>query len=202
MKNLKNRRTLKIITVGVIVFFSIFLQDFFMNLNKNSLNIVLSENRKVDLITEQKSEAKLLRIRIPGISLDSAIESVGITLDGAVGVPKDPFNVAWFNQGPLPGEEGNSIVVGHYGWKNNKPVVFDNLHKLEKEEKIYIEYDDGKVVTFVVRESKKYKYNEEAYDVFVSDDKKAHLNLITCSGDWDEDVGTHLYRLVVFADME
>jgi len=35
-----------------------------------------------------------------------------------------------------------------------------------------------------------------------SNDGKAHLNLITCAGVWDEVEKSHSSRLVVFADME
>lgn len=201
MKSLKYRTIFKIIFVGIIIFFGIISQVFLINFTINSFTRILNGKAKV-ILTKQENYVTLVRLRIPSINVDAVIESVGITASKGVGIPKDPLNVAWFNQGPFPGEEGNSIIVGHYGFKNYKPAVFDNLYKLQKGEKIYIEDRDGKTITFIVRELKKYKYDEEAYAVFVSNDEKAHLNLITCSGAWDENLGTHLSRLVVFADIE
>jgi LPXTG-site transpeptidase (sortase) family protein len=201
MKILKYRTLFKIIFVGIIIFFGIIFQVFLINFTINSFTRILNGKAKV-ILTKQENYVTLVRLRIPSINVDAAIESVGITTNGGVDVPKDPFNVAWFNQGPFPGEEGNSIVVGHYGWKNYKPVVFNNLYKLQKGGKIFIEDGDGKITTFVVREVKRYSYNEDANAVFISSDSKAHLNLITCSGAWDENLGTHLSRLVVFADIE
>ena len=78
-----------------------------------------------------------IRIKIPSISVDAYIEQVGLTSDGAVDVPKNPIDAAWFDQSPHPGDVGDSIIDGHYGWKNNMPVVFDSLHNINKGDYIY-----------------------------------------------------------------
>ena len=102
--------------------------------------------------------------------------------------------------GPIPGELGSSIIDGHSGWKNGIPAVFDNLYKLKKGDNIYVEDKNGKVSTFVVRETKMYDSKANPAEVFVSNDGKAHLNLITCAGVWDNTLKSHSSRLVVFTD--
>lgn len=143
-----------------------------------------------------------VRLKIPSINVDTYIEYVGLTPDGAMGVPKDPSNVVWFNLGPRPGENGSAVIAGHYGWKNNIPAAFDNLNKLNKGDKLYIEDDKGATISFVVRESRMYDSKADASDVFNSDDGKPHLNLITCEGAWDKSSKNYSDRLVVFADKE
>jgi len=146
---------------------------------------------------------KPARLKIPGISVDSAVEYVGLTADGAMDVPKDPDNVAWLELGRRPGENGSAVIAGHYGtWKNGKGSVFDNLHKLSEGDKLSIEDDKGTVISFAVRESRKYDPEADASDVFSSDDGRSHLNLITCEGVWNEDLQSYSSRLVVFADKE
>jgi len=143
------------------------------------------------------------RIKIPKIKVDAAIEVVGLTKDGAIGVPKGPTNTAWFNLGPRPGEIGGAVIIGHYGvWKGGLPTVFNNLYKLRKGDKIYIKDKKGATVTFVVRKLQTYGENEAAPDVFNSNDEKAHLNLITCQGIWNKNRKSYSERLVVFADKE
>lgn len=117
-------------------------------------------------------------------------------------VPKGPNDVAWFNLGPRPGEIGSAVISGHYGWKNNIPAVFDNLHKLRKGDKVYVEDKNGATITFVVRELRTYDQNEDASDVFGSSDGKAHLNLVTCTGTWNKAQKSYSKRLVVFTDKE
>jgi LPXTG-site transpeptidase (sortase) family protein len=113
------------------------------------------------------------------------------------------MNTAWFNQSPRPGESGNAIITGHYGyWKNGKSTVFNNLNKLRKGDKIYVVDEKGVVVNFVVREIRNYNPDAVASDVFFSNDNKSHLNLITCEGVWNKVSKSYSQRLVVFADKE
>ncbi|HEY5589299.1 MAG TPA: class F sortase [Candidatus Paceibacterota bacterium] len=143
-----------------------------------------------------------VRLKIPIIKVDSIVEYVGLTQDGAVDVPKGPNNSAWFDLSPRPGEIGSSIISGHSGWKNGIPAVFDNLYKLKIGDKIYIENDKKESITFVVRKIKRYNPKVDATDVFISKDGKSHLNLITCTGIWNIFSKSHSERLVVFADKE
>ena len=145
---------------------------------------------------------KQMRIEIPKISINAVVESVGLTPDGAMDAPKGPSNVGWFSLGPRPGETGSAVIDGHSGWKNHIPAVFDNLYKLSKGDKVYIQDPKGATVAFVVREIESYKPNQDASDVFISSDGKGHLNLITCTGFWNKILKSHSNRLVVFTDME
>lgn len=143
-----------------------------------------------------------MRLKIPSINVDSSVEYVGLTPDGAVDVPKERANIAWFNLGSRPGENGSSVISGHSGWKDGKASVFDNLYKLRKGDKLYIEDDKGAIISFAVRESRSYDPQADAAEVFGSSDGKAHLNLITCEGLWDNAKKSYSKRLVVFADKE
>ena len=141
-----------------------------------------------------------VHIKIPKLSIDATIEDVGITPDGAMDVPSGPSDVAWFDLGPRPGEIGSSVIDGHSGYKDNQPAVFDNLGKLQKGDNIYVEDADGTILTFVVQGFRSYGQHENARDVFSSNNGIAHLNLITCSGTWNDIEKTHSNRLVVFTD--
>lgn len=150
----------------------------------------------------QSNSILTIRLNIPKINVNSAIESVGITSDGAMGAPKGPANAAWYNLGPRPGEAGSAVIDGHSGWFNGIPAVFDNLNKLQKGDKLYIEDKTGTITTFVVRESRSYDPAADASEVFSSNDEKVHLNLITCEGTWSNTEKSYSNRLVVFTDRE
>ena len=143
-----------------------------------------------------------MRLQIPKIKVDTVIEHVGLTAGGAIGVPKNQANTAWFNLGSRPGENGSAIITGHYGWKDKKPSGFDNLYKLRKGDKLYIIDDQGATTTFVMRANQRYNPNENASGIFNSTDGKSHLNLITCEGIWDKILKSYSKRLVVFFDKE
>jgi LPXTG-site transpeptidase (sortase) family protein len=144
-----------------------------------------------------------LRLVIPKIKVNSAIEYVGLTSKGAVGVPKGPSKTAWYNKSARPGNIGSAVLTGHYGpWIDGRKSVFDNLYKLSKGDKIYIKDDKGVTITFIVRELKSYDKNARVTEAFFLNDSKSHLNLITCGGIWNKLSRQYSKRLVVFADKE
>ncbi|EKE06070.1 MAG: hypothetical protein ACD_19C00089G0001 [uncultured bacterium] len=97
---------------------------------------------------------------------------------------------------------GSAVIAGHYDWVNNMDAVFDNLYKLRKDDKIFVEDEKGEIYTFVVREIKIYNKDAEASDVFISNDGSSHLNLITCTGSWNKTEKTFSERLIIFTDKE
>lgn len=172
----------------------------------SATSTTLKESSAFSTLSLSQKEAKATlvasRLRIPQINVDALIEPVGITADGVMDSPIGPDEAGWYNLGPKPGESGSAVIDGHSGWKDGIPAVFDNLHKLSKGDKIFVEDEKGSVVTFVVREIRKYSPTADASDVFGSTDGNAHLNLITCGGIWDKISRSSSERLIVFADKE
>lgn len=198
---LKNKLVIIAVLVGC-VFSLIFILYFnYKNGTRDELVALIANASTIEDL--KKANVPLpVRLKIPKININATIEYVGIMADGSVGVPKGPSSAAWFDLGPRPGEPGSSVIDGHSGWKNGIPAVFDNLYRLQKGDKIYVEDEKGVTATFIVRELRTYKPTENVPDVFYSSDDKAHLNLITCTGFWNKILKSHSDRLVVFTDKE
>ena len=162
-------------------------------INPDAISFLKSENIKTPLPS---------RFKIPVLNIDSSVEYVGVAQDGSMDVPKGPADAAWFYLGTRPGDIGSAVIAGHSGWKNGIPAVFDNLYKLQKGDRVDIIDEKGNIITFIVRESRKYDPKADASKVFVSNDGKAHLNLITCTGFWNKILKSRSDRLVVFTDRE
>lgn len=187
-----------ILLIGIVIY----LAFFYHLINGNELKVVSAAN---DLNINAQASAVVesplpVRLKIPTLNINAAIEYVGLTSDGAMDVPSVPMDVAWFDAGLRPGDVGSSVIDGHSGYKNNIQAVFDNLYKLKKGDNIYIEDASGATTSFVVSGLQNYAPNTSAVDVFSSSDMLAHLNLITCSGAWNVTDKTHSTRLVVFTD--
>jgi len=201
--NLLSKKILLLITVFTGLILSIPFVVFSNQENfSQSPSSRFTEHPITFIYQQQVSTTLPIYIKIPTIGVDASIEYVGLTPDGAMDVPSNPANVAWYNLGPRPGEKGSAVIAGHYGWKNNLPAVFDNLYEIKTGDKIYIEDETGSNIIFVVREILIYDRNQDASDVFESTDGKAHLNLITCTGNWDSKENTRTERLIIFADKE
>jgi len=141
-----------------------------------------------------------IRLRIPAINVNSAVEPVGITPGGVMDIKENQDNTAWYKYGPRPGENGNAVIAGHYGWDHQKPSVFTQLSKLQEGDKLYVDSDKRTTIAFVIRKSKRYNPDADTTAIFKSNDGNSHLNLITCDGSWDEAKKSYTNRLVVFAD--
>ena len=162
--------------------------------------IALQQQEQENLLVS--AVGKPVRLKIPKINLDSTVEFVGLTPDGAMDVPKERTDVAWFELGPRPGEDGTAVIAGHYGQKNKKTSAFDNLYKLRQGDKVYVEDDKGTIITFVVRGNRRYDPQADASAVFGTNTGSSHLNIVTCEGDWNKTSESYSTRLVVFTDKE
>ena len=143
-----------------------------------------------------------VKLRVPSIKINSTIDSVGLTKDGAMDSPVGPSNTGWYKLGPIPGGVGSAVIDGHSGFKGGVSAVFDNLYKIKIGDKVNVLNDKGITTTFIVRKISKYDPSANATEVFFSTDGKAHLNLITCTGTWNSVLKSHNSRLVVFTDKE
>lgn len=139
-----------------------------------------------------------VRLTIPAININADIQHIGVTQAGEMEVPSNTVDVGWFKLGPRPGEKGSAVIDGHFNGENGEAGVFYNLYKLKKGDKLFVQDDKGKIITFVVREKRLYDPGY-ADDVFNSNDG-AHLNLVTCDGVWDGTKNSYSKRLVIFSD--
>ena len=138
-----------------------------------------------------------LRLKIPTIKLDAAVESVAKTATGQMDVPKDVKNVAWYNLGPRPGEPGNAVISGHYDDPKG-PTVFYTLGKLKVGDPVIVTNGDGVDLTFAVIGKESYPVDQAPLNRIFGFDLERDLNLITCSGRWNPKVHSYNQRLVIY----
>lgn len=141
-----------------------------------------------------------VRLKIPGIHVDAAINHVGLMPDGSMGIPKLPRDTAWYMLGPKPGQIGSAVIAGHVNWWHGAKGVFEKLNKVKTGDFITVQDDKSVTTTFIVRGIRTIGLKEDASSVFRSYDGKSHLNLVTCTGVWDKTVNAYSKRLVIFAD--
>lgn len=168
--------------------------------NQNLLFYIEKNHQILGDHTNKGEESLPRRLRIPQINVNARIQSVGVTIEGAMETPNNTSDVGWFHLGPRPGGIGSAVIAGHVDGEKGEAAVFSDLSVLSLGSKIYVDDNEGNTTTFIVRSIRSYDpgYAEE---VFSSDDS-AHLNLITCDGIWDQAQKSFTKRLVVFADKE
>ncbi len=140
-----------------------------------------------------------IRLQIPKLQIDSLVKYVGITKEGNMNMPQTVSDVGWYKYGALPGNQGTAVIGGHVSGLHGQPGVFSNLTKLTKGDIIIATESNGVAINFVVRETRNYPEDAQPDEVFHSA-TGSHLNLITCTGNWDSSGRSFTQRLVVFAD--
>jgi len=150
-------------------------------------------------IAKQSYRGLPVRLVIPAINVDTTIEYVGNNAMGDMDTSKSASDVAWYKYGALPGDPGSAVIAGHVVGLNGQAGAFVDLSKLQKGDVISVIDAKGLSASFIVRLSQTYDPSKGDSEVFNSS-SGTHLNLITCSGDWDATSRHYLSRLVVFAD--
>jgi len=129
------------------------------------------------------------------------VEQVGKTPDGAMDVPRDFYETAWYQLGPRPGEPGNAVIDGHVDSTTGKAIFWD-LRKLVRGDKIIVVGDDGVERRFVVTDMGTYATADVPLARVFGPATGTHLNLITCDSNTTFNHTTASYdgNLVVYAD--
>lgn len=139
------------------------------------------------------------RIIIPKISVDGFVQSVGVTEENKVESPTNIHVAGWYNEGPVPGNQGVSLIDGHYSGRYSDGI-FKHLARLQQGDRFNVEFGDLSQETFEVIRSQNYGVEEASYKMLAAHpDAPQQLNLITCSGAFDSEANSYDERTLVIA---
>ncbi len=140
-----------------------------------------------------------MRLRIPTINVDAAVEQVGVDSEGRIAAPNKTDDVGWYKLGTAPGDAGNAVIDGHLDWYTG-PAVFQRLGKMKVGDQIMVLREDGTQAKFIVDATSVMPYDASTDAMFTRSGPPS-LTLITCAGTWDRQRGTYLQRLVVHSSL-
>ncbi|EMF45539.1 peptidase C60 sortase A and B [Planococcus halocryophilus Or1] len=139
-------------------------------------------------------------IEIPAIDAGAKVIQVGQTADGNMEAPEDIHTIGWYNLGAKPGDNGNAVLAGHVDGLTG-PGTFYNLKELEPDDKIHIMGTDGTELTFKVVDKQSYPPEDAPLNEIFGAGPKPQLNLITCTGTFNTEIGHYDERLVVYTEL-
>lgn len=142
-------------------------------------------------------------LKISELNVFSRVKRMGTTTSGAVDAPKSVFDTGWYDGSAKPGENGAVFIDGHVSGPT-KGGVFANLKKLKTGSKIQVEMGDGRLFNYKVVAIEKYDANnvDMAKALRSIEPGKKGLNIMTCSGKYNEDAETFEQRLVAYTVQE
>ncbi|MDE2071499.1 MAG: class F sortase [Patescibacteria group bacterium] len=141
------------------------------------------------------------RLYIPALSINAAVQHVGINAAGNMSSPSNFTDVGWYKYGPEPGQAGVAIIDGHVDNGLSLPGVFKHLSTIAVGDEILIDTRGGAHLHYTVTDVQAYPYTNVPNDVlFSATASSSELRLVTCDGTWVPGAKTYNERLVVFAD--
>jgi LPXTG-site transpeptidase (sortase) family protein len=162
----------------------------------NDLRILTTESNFQAISLEEKSQ-HLVSIEIPQIEVNAQIEYVEKDFEGRMAVPLDYNNVGWYSPGTFPGENGQAVMAGHIDSETG-PAVFSKLSTLKIGDQIRVRISTGEIIYFEVYDIKNFSDKDFPIKAVFGATEFAGLNLITCTGTFDESTKNYSNRIVVF----
>jgi sortase (surface protein transpeptidase) len=137
-----------------------------------------------------------VRLRVPGIAVDSKLMDLGLKRDGSLETPPGAFPAGWFTGAPTPGELGPAIIVGHVRY--DTPGVFARLTEMRRGNTILVDRKNGSTAKFRVTRLAHFSKSEFPTKQVYGNIDHAGLRLITCGG-LDAKTNEFDENVVVFA---
>jgi len=140
-----------------------------------------------------------VRLLIPAIGVNAAVEQVGKKDDGSMGTPVKFGDVAWYAPGSAPGQAGNAVIDGHVNNALTTAGVFQHLSQVALGDTITILNASGTQMNFTVSNIEEYPADSAPAASIFATTGPSQLVLITCDGSWVQSKKSFNGRLVVFA---
>ena len=139
------------------------------------------------------------RLRVPSIGLDAPIVPIGLDPTGALAVPEKVDVAGWWSGGPIPGEAGPTVVVGHYDSKT-AAGVFEHLPEVGVGNVITVERSDGWKYRYRVTSSERIAKSAFPTGRVYGATAATALRLVTCGGRFDRSTGHYVDNVIVYAE--
>ena len=135
------------------------------------------------------------RMRIPALSLDYEIRSMGADGNGTMMIAPYREKITWFDQSAIPGNSGNAIFGGHNTWGGVRSLLFD-LYEMKIGDEMEIEYADGTTLRFRLESVFIYRLRSSPANLIMDVGGEARVTLITCRWPYNRNLGTSENRIV------
>lgn len=143
------------------------------------------------------TSAPPVRVRVPSLDVDSALDALGRLSDGTLEAPPQWQVAGWFADGVNPGERGPAVIAGHVDSPMG-PAVFADLDELGAGDRVEVDHEDGTTTTFEVDRTAVLPRDDFPTEEVYGPVPDAQLRLITCDGTYSAERG-YSDNLVVYA---
>jgi LPXTG-site transpeptidase (sortase) family protein len=142
-----------------------------------------------------------VRVRVPSVEIDIPVGPVGVKADGLMQVPDDIRTAGWYEFGPAPeSAAGSTVITAHVDSFEQGLGPFAYLKQLEAGAEIIVTTADGADYRYVVASVQNVEKTQLPLDQVFDRSGAPRLVLITCGGQFDENVLNYSDNIVVIAN--
>jgi sortase (surface protein transpeptidase) len=141
-----------------------------------------------------------VRLAIPDLGVDVALDPVGVDADGQLQIPDDVDRAGWYRFGPVPGGPGNAVVAGHVDDAEQGLGALAPLREAAVGTEVVVSDDSVRINRWRIVSRELIAKETIPLDTLFSRSGSARLVILTCGGPFD--VATRHYRdnVVVVAE--
>lgn len=138
-----------------------------------------------------------LAVRFAGVDIDEDIRPVGLRDDGGLEIP-GADEIGWWRFGSSPGLPGTTVLAAHVSW-NGALGPFFRLGDAQIGDQLEVTAGDGSIRRYQVVERTMYMKGGLPTDRIWTTSGDETLVLITCGGEFNDDIHRYRHNIVVFA---
>lgn len=141
------------------------------------------------------------RVQVPSVQIDIPVGPVGVEADGLMQVPDDIRTAGWYQYGPAPASTvGSTVITAHVDSFEQGLGPFAYLKELSAGAEVIVTAADGADYRYVVESVQNVEKKQLPLDQVFDRNGAPRLVLITCGGQFDENVLNYSDNIVVIAN--
>ncbi|GHD82618.1 sortase family protein [Salinibacterium amurskyense] len=142
-----------------------------------------------------------VRIQIPSVSIDIQITPVGVEDDGLMQIPEDIRVAGWYRYGPSPASDtGSTVITAHVDDFEQGLGPFAYLKEMPADAEIIVTTDDGVDHRYVLESVQNIEKKQLPLDQVFDRDGAPRIVLITCGGQFDQNVLNYSDNVIAIAN--
>jgi sortase (surface protein transpeptidase) len=141
-----------------------------------------------------------VRIQIPALGVDSAVDPVGVAAGGEMAIPDDVDRVGWYRFGPVPGAAGSAVLAGHVDDREQGLGALAPLREATVGEEVVVTDAAGTTTRWRVVSRELITKEVLPLDRLFARSGPPRLVLITCGGPFLPEYRSYRDNVVVVAE--
>ncbi len=142
-----------------------------------------------------------MRLVVPDVSVDMAVDPVGVQEDGAMQIPEDADRAGWYRYGPAPSDaQGTTVLAAHVDSRLTGIGPFARLRELNVGSTLTVTTSDGTEHAYRVVDRQEVAKDTAPVAQWFERTGAPRLVLVTCGGAFRRDIGHYEDNIVVTAE--